>query len=71
MPGIGQPGEEFAAIEERFDELHIHQMRAAQIGVVDDINVAGLHVGGALDDGLGGELHGTDEDRQAKLALGD
>ena len=46
-------------------------MGAAEIGIVDDDNVARLKVMAALDHRLGGELHDADEDRQAHLALGD
>ena len=42
MTGVGQPGEEFPLVEERLHEAHVHQMRAAEIGIVDDVGVAGL-----------------------------
>jgi hypothetical protein len=51
-------------------------MRAAKVGVVDDIDVVGLRGRGSarrnhLDQGTGGILHGADKDRQAARALRD
>src|SRR5882757_2473333 len=60
-----------ASIEERLDELHIHQVGAAQIRVVDDEDVAFAEIGGAIDHGLRRELHRPDENRQSQLALSD
>jgi len=37
---IEGPDEERAFVKERHDEAHVHQMRAAKIGVVDNDNVA-------------------------------
>ena len=71
VAGIGEPSEMAAAIEERLDELDVHQMRAAEIGIVDDENVAFADGLCALDHRLGRELHRADEDRQAELALRD
>jgi hypothetical protein len=71
VAGIGQPRKQRAAIEERLHEAHVHQVRAAEIGVVDDVDVARLQVLGAVDHGLGAELHRADEDRQSQLALRD
>ena len=76
VAGIGQPGEQLALVEERLHEPHIHEMRAAEIGIVDDEHVARIDLAGvvrlhALDHRPGRELHGADEHRQAELALGD
>ena len=51
-------------------------MRAAKVGVVDDVDVArfggqGLPAGDAFDQMAGGELHGAHEDGQAARSLGD
>ena len=46
-------------------------MGAAEVGIVADVDVARLQIAGALDEGPGRVLHGADENRQAKLALGD
>ncbi len=76
VPGVGQPAPDPAVAIERPGEAHIHQVGAAQIGIVDDVDVAGRGLGGpALADHLdqrGGRiLHGADEDRQAPGALRD
>ena len=71
VAGIGEPREQLALVEKRFDEAHVHQMRAAEIRVVDDEHVAGLDAFRALYHRLGGELHGADEHRQAQFALRD
>ena len=71
VAGVGEPREQLAPVEERFDEPDVHQVGAAQVGVVDDEEVAGREVPGALDHRLGAELHGADEDRQSQLALRD
>jgi len=76
VAGVGEPGEDLALVEERLYEPHVHQMGAAEVGVVDDEDVARLHHScivafHPLDDGTGRELHGADEDRQAEFALGD
>ncbi len=62
-------------MEKRLHELDVHEVRAAQIGIVHDEDVAFvercpllLH---ALDDRLRGKLHRSHEDRQAEFALGD
>src|SRR5215472_9881901 len=46
-------------------------MGAAEIGVVDQDHVTRFEVATALDDGLGGELHDPDKNRQPEFALGD
>ena len=71
VAGVGEPGEQLAAVEERLGEAHVHQVRAAEIGVVDDDHVARPDLGHALDHRLGRELHGADEHRQPQIALGD
>ena len=76
VAGVGEPGEHLALVEERLHEPHVHQMRAAEIGIVDDEDVARIDLAGivalhALDHRPGRELHGADEHRQAELALGD
>ena len=64
-----------AAVEERLDELHVHQVRAAEVRIVHDEDVAlrerDLLVAHPVDHRLGGELHRADEHRQAELALRD
>ena len=57
-------------------EADVHQVGAAEVGVVDDVDVAGLGRqglagGDALDDVAGRELHGADEDRKPAGSLGD
>ena len=71
MPGIGEPGEHLALVEVGAVEAHVHQVRAAQVGIVRDVDIPRPDVPRTFDDGLGTELHGSDEDRQAELALGD
>jgi hypothetical protein len=76
VAGVLQPAEELAAVVERHGEAHVHQVRAAEVGIVDDVDVAGLgRTGLALADQPdqlgGGILHGADEHRQAQLALAD
>ena len=76
VAGVLQPAEDLAAVVERHGEAHVHQVRAAEVGVVDDVDVAGRRRAGlALADQAdqlgGGVLHGADEHRQAQLALAD
>ena len=76
VAGVGEPAPVPALVEEGLDEADIHQMCAAEIGVVDDVDVVGLgrcRLAGSdlVDHRLGTVLHGADEDRQAQLALGD
>ena len=76
MAGVGKPAEDFSLPVDRHEEAHVHQVRAAEIGIVDDIDVALLRrqaasVADHLDDGAGGILHDADEDRQALVALRD
>ena len=75
VAGVGEPAPRLAGAEERLHELHVHQVRAAEVRVVDDEDVArlerdlqALH---ALDHRLHRELHRADEHRQAELALRD
>ena len=42
VAGVLQPAEQLAIDEERHGEAHVHEMRAAEIGIVDDVDVAGL-----------------------------
>ena len=70
VAGVGEPREQLALVEVGLHEAHVHQVGAAEIGVVDDVEVARREVAGALDHRLGAELHGADEDGKAELALG-
>ena len=76
VPRVLQPAEQLAIHVERHGEAHIHQVRATQIGVVDDVDVIRLGRGhlplaDQPDDLGGGILHCADEHRQAKFALRD
>src|SRR5439155_12523631 len=71
MAGIRQIAPQAAAIIEGPHHLDVHQVGAAEIGVVDQDHIARLEVAAALDDGLGGELHDPDKNRQPEFALGD
>ena len=76
MAGVLQPAEQIAIDEEGAGEAHIHQVRPAQIGVVDDVDVARFRRGDGPfadqpDQVAGGMLHGADEDRKAAFALRD
>ncbi len=76
VAGVLQPAEQLAVDEDGLGEAHVHQVGAAEIGVVDDVDVAGLGpaglaLGDEADDVAGRVLHRADEDRQAELALGD
>ena len=71
-----QPAEVLATVVEGQRKAHVHQVRAAEIGIVDDIDVAGLGrprlaFADQADQLARGILHGADEDRQAELALAD
>ena len=46
-------------------------MGAAEIGVVDQDHVARFEIAAPLDNGLGGELHHPDKNRQPEFTLGD
>ena len=74
MAGVLQPAEQFPVDEHRADEAHIHEMRTAEIGVVDDINIARLRrrhlaLTDQADQFAGRILHGANENRQAEFAL--
>ena len=76
MPRVLQPAEVLAPVVEGQREAHVHQVRAAEVGIVDDVDVAGLgRAGLALADQADQLarriLHGADEHRQAQLALAD
>ena len=71
VAGVGEPGEVRALVEEGHGEAHVHQVGAAEVGVVDGEDVALADGGLRGDQVLGGELHGADEDRQPQLALRD
>ena len=75
MAGVGEPAPELAVAEERLHELDVHQVRAAEIRIVDDEHVArmerDLQPVDALDHRLHRELHRADEHRQPELALRD
>src|SRR5215472_15053366 len=71
MAGIRQIAPQAAAIIERPHHLHVHQVGAAKIGVVDQDHVARFEIAPPLDDRLGGELHHPDKYRQSELPLGD
>src|SRR6516162_489228 len=74
MAGIRQIAPEATAIIERPYHLDVHQVRAAEIGVVDQDHVTRFEVAAPLDDGLGGErgeLHDPDKYRQSEFSLSD
>ena len=76
VAGIRQPAEDPPLPVDRHGEAHVHQMRAAEIWIVDDIDVAVLRLqaaacGDHLDDGPCRMLHDPDEYGQAFAALGD
>lgn len=56
---------------EWFDELHVHQVGAAEIWVVEDKNISRLYRFRPLDHGSRRKLHGSHEYRQSELALSD
>ncbi len=55
--------------DEGGDEADVGEVGAAEVGVVEDEDIALGGVGELVDDGLGGERHGADEDGEAGLAL--
>src|SRR5262252_1212932 len=61
MAGIRQIAPQAAAIVERAHHLDVHQMGAAEIGIVDQDHVTGFEVAAPLDEGVGGELHDPDK----------
>jgi hypothetical protein len=54
MAGIRQVAPEAAAVIERPHHLDVHQVGAAEIGIVDQDHVTRLEVAAPLDDCLGG-----------------
>ncbi len=58
-------------VEEWLDEFHVHQVRAAEIGIVQNEDVAFLEVLGMVDHCARRELHRPHEDRQPQLTLRD
>ena len=76
VAGVRQPAEDLAVAVDRHGEAHVHQMRAAEIWIVDDVDVAVLRRqaaagGDHLDDRPRRMLHDADEYGQALAALGD
>ena len=76
VAGIRQPAPQLAVTVIGTHEAHIHEMRAAKIGIVDDIDVAGLGRGRAAladqPDQFGRRiLHRPDKDGQAACPLRD
>ena len=76
VAGVLEPAEQRAIDEDGLGEAHVHQMRAAEIRVVDDVDVAGLRrarpaLADQADQLRRRVLHRADEDRQAVLALRD
>ena len=71
MAGIREIAPQAAAIIERPHHLDVHQVGAAEIGVIDQDHVARFEVAAPLDDRLGGELHHPDKYRQSEFPLGD
>jgi hypothetical protein len=69
MAGIRQITPQAVAIIERPYHLDVHQVGAAQIGIIDQDDVTRFEVAAPLDDRLGGELHHPDKDRQTQFAL--
>ena len=73
---VRQPAEHLSGPEHRHREAHVHQVRAAEVGVVDGVDVArrrwqGRALADALDQRARGVGHRADEDRQAAEPLGD
>src|SRR5690606_29056630 len=76
VTSIGKPAEDLPGAIDRHYEAHVHQVRAAKIGVVDDIDVVFFRrlaaaVPDHFDHGAGRILHDADEYRQSLVALGD
>ena len=71
MAGVGEEAPQTTPIEKRPHHLDVHQMRAAEIGIVDEDNVTGFEILPPLNDSLCSGLHDSDENGQPKLALGD
>ena len=75
VTGIGEPAPELPAIEERLDELDVHQVRPAEIRIVQDEDVAVIERDSLLaypiDHRLRRELHRAHEHRQTELTLCD
>src|SRR5437763_4279128 len=71
MAGIRQIAPEAAAIIERPHHLDVHQVGAAEIGIIDQDDVTRIEIAAPLDHRLGRELHHPDKDREAEFALGD
>jgi len=68
VPGVRQPAENLSVAPIGPGKAHIHQVGAAQVGIVDDIDVAGFRrrdpaLGYHFQDRPGRELHGPDKDR--------
>ena len=72
MADRGEPGEHLAAAHQRAHQPEIVEVRAAVVGIVEQVGVAGVETAVArdlVDHGLHRERHGADEDRQAGRAL--
>jgi non-homologous end joining protein Ku len=66
---IRQVTPQAAAIVERAHHFDVHQMGAAEIGVVDQDHVTRFEVTTTRYDGLGRELHDPDKNRQPEFGL--
>ena len=61
VAGVGEVRPQAIFIEEGLHHLHVHQVRAAEIRIVDDDDVTGPEIVPVLDDGLGCRLHDAQE----------
>jgi hypothetical protein len=71
VTGVGEVAKELVAVVEGLDELDVHAVGAAEVGIVHHHDVPGDQVLAQADHRLHGELHRAHEDGQARLALGD
>ena len=70
MAHAGQPAKQFAIAEIGAHQPHVRQVRAAQMRVVEDENIAVLRgVAELVDHGLYREGHDAHKDRQPRFAL--
>ena len=71
VTAVGEKGDEFPSVEKGTHHFDVHQVRAAKVGDVDDVDVTRGGVLDALDNRPDRVTHHVDEIRQAARALHD
>ena len=71
VAAVGEKGGELSLVEEWPHHLHVHQVGAAQVGIVDDDDIPGGRIRNAIDHRMHRVAHNVDEIGQATRSLDD